>query len=532
LGKFTVSRTTFEAVLAKIETNMNNRPLTDLPVSPKDQVPLTPYLLMQGYPNYPMLDEGCSVDVLSKSNIVNLKASERINALLQTFRSRFVREYAPVITRTVGKGNKKTNKANVLKIGDIVIYLDPTLSTAYWPRGVISRITKGPDKKVRVVDIKLSDGKVLKVRSTYRIAKLDFRLENSEAEQEKYDLTALSISKNNPVTGNSNVNVLSNFLMDTSNIISEHVKNSAKMSENLINSTFFDDDVAPDACIFKKGKLDISDSERQHHLDIEGCRTVVVENIPPNLGASEIFQIFERFGPIVTIRATSFDGVRATRVMLVYGSEFAAASACNYNESQLIISLGKAYVTKISAPNRRIALLDHRSAKAMLTMTSQINQESSKVLFITNKRPTKILDRTIMPASSGSYGYVHSCIPEQRFSFIEANINVSDLDNEVAKLPRENKVVVRVNVVNQAESRPVVADETRSHPDSQMVSGNVDTDESDSDISLFLSEDPFTDTEVEPVADLREILNARAKSSSASSSSGLIKKLNRRSYRH
>jgi Pao retrotransposon peptidase len=56
IGKCTVSRISLESIIARIESNVNSRPLTDIPVSSLDDAPLTPYLLMTGHPNHPVLD--------------------------------------------------------------------------------------------------------------------------------------------------------------------------------------------------------------------------------------------------------------------------------------------------------------------------------------------------------------------------------------------------------------------------------------------------------------------------------------------
>jgi len=115
-------------------------------------------------------------------------------------------------------------------------------------------------------------------------------------------------------------------------------------------------------------------------------------------------------------------------------------------------------------------------------------------------------------------------------------INVRDLDNEVLKLPRENKIIVHVNAANDepnhGESSSVVTNGTSSRSKPQMVGVINDTDDSDSDISLFLREDPFTDVESEEIGDLREVLNAKARARSLSSGNSIIPKLKRRNRRH
>jgi Family of unknown function (DUF5641) len=103
----------------------------------------------------------------------------RINAVVQAFRRRFVQEYAPVITRRL-KG--QTNEGKLLNENDVVIYCDPTKNPSEWQRGIVCRVYAGRDRRVRVADVQLKSGEILSRRSCYRLAKLDFRWENSECE--------------------------------------------------------------------------------------------------------------------------------------------------------------------------------------------------------------------------------------------------------------------------------------------------------------------------------------------------------------
>jgi hypothetical protein len=122
IGKFTVPRLSMETAVARIEANVNNRPLTDIPVSSLDDTPITPYLLISGYPNYPILDESGTGTLAEVTNTIKLKPALRVNAVVQAFRKRFVQEYAPVISqRTKGQ----VNKGKLLKMDDTVIYCDP-----------------------------------------------------------------------------------------------------------------------------------------------------------------------------------------------------------------------------------------------------------------------------------------------------------------------------------------------------------------------------------------------------------------------
>ena len=64
--------------------------------------------------------------------------------------------------------------------------------------------------------------------------------------------------------------------------------------------------------------------------------------------------------------------------------------------------------------------------------------------------------------------------------------------------------------LNQGESGLVVTNATSSRSNAQMVDAINDMGNSDSDISLFLRKDPFTDVASEEIGDLREVLDVRA----------------------
>lgn len=66
---------------------------------------------------------------------------------------------------------RSTRDEDQLKIGDVVLVIDPASERNYWRRGIIEAVYAGTDGRVRVVDVRTSRG-TLRRRSALGLARL------------------------------------------------------------------------------------------------------------------------------------------------------------------------------------------------------------------------------------------------------------------------------------------------------------------------------------------------------------------------
>lgn len=153
-------------VLMEAEFQMNRRPLTHIPIDHEDATPLTPNMVLYGDTNEERL---MAPGVFTEQDACSPKSHRRVQHLAQKFTSRWVREYVPEITRR-SKWHKNTKP---LKVGDIVILIEPNEPKNAWKRGRVIRTYPGRDNIVRSADVKLANGTTKKNRSVGRLAVLD-----------------------------------------------------------------------------------------------------------------------------------------------------------------------------------------------------------------------------------------------------------------------------------------------------------------------------------------------------------------------
>ena len=134
---------------------MNSRPLTTLIDDPYDEPVLTPnHFLMGGDFIQPKLN--------------SRKRWRRVQELTRHVWGRWMKEYLPHI----GSRQKWFFPTENLKIGEVVMVIDPCAARREWKVGHIERTYPGSHQLVRVVDVRVGD-KVLK-RSVSRISPLEF----------------------------------------------------------------------------------------------------------------------------------------------------------------------------------------------------------------------------------------------------------------------------------------------------------------------------------------------------------------------
>lgn len=156
----------FDCLLLQCEDVMNSRPLTHMPISPKDNSPLTPNLLLKLHPGQPMLDYHPMTDDFNHELI-----PRRVRGLCKAFFRRFTLEHLPIITGRT-KLNGKTIRA--IKLNDIVLQAEPTAHPATWTVGRVIKIYPGSDGSPKLADIQLKDGRIVLKRSAWLLRPLDY----------------------------------------------------------------------------------------------------------------------------------------------------------------------------------------------------------------------------------------------------------------------------------------------------------------------------------------------------------------------
>ena len=146
-----------------VESLMNSRPLTALSDDPNDEPVLTPNHFLIGQMGGDFVPE--SVD---NTAFNPRRRWRRVQELTRHVWGRWMKEYLPHI----GSRQKWFFPTENLKVGDVVMVIDPSAARREWKVGRIERTYPGSDQLVRVVDVRVGD-KILK-RSVTRISPLEF----------------------------------------------------------------------------------------------------------------------------------------------------------------------------------------------------------------------------------------------------------------------------------------------------------------------------------------------------------------------
>lgn len=128
---------------------INSRPLTHVSVDPRDPESLTPnHFLLGSSSNLPQ------TGVFDDGDLYLRKQWRIAQRLADLFWSRWLKEVLP----TLAPRSKWSREGAQLKVGDLVVVVDPASQRNVWPKGTVQKVYPGPDGRVRVVDIKTATG--------------------------------------------------------------------------------------------------------------------------------------------------------------------------------------------------------------------------------------------------------------------------------------------------------------------------------------------------------------------------------------
>ncbi|CAM1317989.1 Uncharacterised protein r2_g2623 [Pycnogonum litorale] len=135
-------------VFAEVQNLINSRPLTFASNDPDDLMPLSPNHFILG-----RATNDTAQGPFKKTRNLR-KRYEFIQTIVSSIWKRFVLEYLPTLNR---RGKWKTVNRQ-MKVGDLVLLMDPNTTRGHWNVGRISDIFPGKDGVVRNVKVKTKTG--------------------------------------------------------------------------------------------------------------------------------------------------------------------------------------------------------------------------------------------------------------------------------------------------------------------------------------------------------------------------------------
>ena len=135
--------------LCEVMNIINNRPLTHLPDDPQDPEPITPNLLLLGRNNFMQYDHN-----FDESDLDCRAAYKHAQVYADRFWRKWVSAYRPeLLKRQKWQDNRSYYE---YKAGDLVMIVDETMHRGCWPKGLVEKVIRGPDGKIRAVVVSTS----------------------------------------------------------------------------------------------------------------------------------------------------------------------------------------------------------------------------------------------------------------------------------------------------------------------------------------------------------------------------------------
>ncbi|XP_041782399.1 uncharacterized protein LOC121599013 [Anopheles merus] len=154
---------TLRAALIEIEAMINSRPLTHIPLSNEEDEVLTPFHFLIGRGVESLPPDSLDTSYVSRQQFKVAQHNAKV------FWDRWKKEYLP----TLIKRNKWTNKAEPVKVGDVVVLTNDNAPAGQWLKGKVLEVHPAADGQVRVVSVKTATG-ILK-RPAVKVAVVDVK---------------------------------------------------------------------------------------------------------------------------------------------------------------------------------------------------------------------------------------------------------------------------------------------------------------------------------------------------------------------
>ncbi|KAL0822662.1 hypothetical protein ABMA28_004686 [Loxostege sticticalis] len=148
--------------LVEVENMVNSRPLSHVSVDPTSVESLTPnHFLLGTSSNLPTFGEFDDTDLHLR------KQWRKAQRLADMFWNRWIREILPDMLPR----KKWSEEQEPLRVGDLVLVVDPSSPRNTWPKGVIHHVYPGKDGRIRMLDVKTKTG--IWRRSAARVAPIE-----------------------------------------------------------------------------------------------------------------------------------------------------------------------------------------------------------------------------------------------------------------------------------------------------------------------------------------------------------------------
>lgn len=144
---------TLRTLLTEVEHSINSRPLTDVSLDPRDKEALTPNHFLIGASSGNLMHGRCEQRIICPR-----KQWEAAQYFADCFWKRWLREYLPSLLPR----KKWIVESEPIKIGDVVLIVDNQSPRNTWLKGIIERVFPGRDDRVRVVEVRTTNGKFIR----------------------------------------------------------------------------------------------------------------------------------------------------------------------------------------------------------------------------------------------------------------------------------------------------------------------------------------------------------------------------------
>ena len=153
LGSRVVNEEVLRTLICEVEFLLNGRPLTHVSIDPGELNPLTTnhFIIGRNNPNLPP-------DVFDANEIISRRRWRSVQALVDSFWKRWLREYAP----TLVERKKWLLERKNLQVGDVVLVVDDQSPRGHWPMGLVIEVRKDKSGTVRSAQVKTSSNVYLR----------------------------------------------------------------------------------------------------------------------------------------------------------------------------------------------------------------------------------------------------------------------------------------------------------------------------------------------------------------------------------
>ncbi|KAI2648679.1 Gag-Pro-Pol polyprotein [Labeo rohita] len=148
LGTHPIPEETLHTVLIEIEGILNSKPLGYTSSNASDPDSITPNSLLMGRP-----DSSLPQVIYPQSELLSRRRWRHSQVIADHFWKRFIQFYLPGL-QIRGKWQRESPD---IKVGTIVMIVDPHFPRARWPIGQVSQVFTGVDNRIRTVEVKVKD---------------------------------------------------------------------------------------------------------------------------------------------------------------------------------------------------------------------------------------------------------------------------------------------------------------------------------------------------------------------------------------